>query len=87
MQLTLAYGTDRHQIEYADGARVPVVAVLHSLRHLRPDDYAQWCDRSGRIRRSLAVFVNSEHVRYRQGLETELEDGDEVYVVARISGG
>jgi len=87
MQLTLTYRSTRHHFEYPDGAHVPVSTLLQSLQEVGPDDYAQWVDEAGGIRRSLAVFVNSDHVRYRQGLDTELKDGDEVYVVARISGG
>ena len=87
MQVTLSYGSEKHHFEYSDGAHVSVSALLQSLKDLRPDEYRRWCDKHGRIRRSLAVFVNSEHVRYRQGLDTELNDGDEVYVIAVISGG
>ena len=53
----------------------------------RPEMVASWCDEQGRLRESLPVFVNGEHIRYRQGLQTELKDGDEVYVIPLIAGG
>jgi molybdopterin synthase sulfur carrier subunit len=87
MQVTLGYGSERHQLEYPDDHPVSVSCVLRSMEGLRPDVYRQWCNAQGRIRPSLAVFVNSEHVRYRQGLDTQLSDGDEVYVIPLISGG
>ena len=87
MRVTLGYGSERHQFEYADDTPLSVSTALKPLEGLRPDVYRRWCDKQGRIRPSLAVFVNSEHVRYRQGLDTELSDGDEVYVIPVISGG
>jgi MoaD family protein len=35
----------------------------------------------------VSVYVNDRHVRYLQGLETVLRDGDEVYVVPVVMGG
>jgi sulfur-carrier protein len=48
---------------------------------------ATWCDEQGQLRESLPVFVNGEHIRYRQGLQTELQAGDEVYVIPLVAGG
>ncbi len=87
MQVTLGYGSEKLQLEFPDGTLVSVSTALRCLGGIRPEVYDRWCDKEGRIRRSLAVFVNSEHVRYRQGLDTELNDGDEVYVIPVISGG
>jgi molybdopterin converting factor small subunit len=66
---------------------VDIARALGSLKEKHPDIYYSWCDKQGRLRSSLAVFVNQEHVRYRQGLATELADGDEVYVVPMAAGG
>jgi molybdopterin synthase sulfur carrier subunit len=44
-------------------------------------------DWQARLRESLPVFINGEHIRYRQGLQTELKNGDEVYVIPLIAGG
>jgi molybdopterin converting factor small subunit len=49
--------------------------------------FTTWCDEQGRLRESLPVFVNGEHVRYRGGLQAELNDGDEVYIIPLIAGG
>jgi molybdopterin converting factor small subunit len=87
MHITLGYGGDRLELALPDGAGVSVTAALHALGARRPGVFARWCDDQGRIRPSLGVFVNNEHVRYRDGLETQLRDGDEVYVIPTISGG
>jgi molybdopterin converting factor small subunit len=85
MDVRLGYGGERLRLALPEGSTV--LTALDKLGHERPEVYARWCDRSGRIRASLGVFVNSEHVRYRDGLDTQLSDGDVVYVIPRIAGG
>jgi len=50
---------------------------------LRP--YLRGAD--GAHRPNLQVYVNDEHVRFRQGLDTPLTDGDIVLVVPTVMGG
>jgi molybdopterin converting factor small subunit len=70
------------------GEILPTVEqLLNSTRSSRPQLVATWCDEQGRLRESLPVFINGEHIRFRKGLETELKDGDEVYVIPLIAGG
>lgn len=64
-----------------------VEQLLNSVRNNRPQLIASWCDERGRLRESLPVFISGEHIRFRQGLQTELKDGDEVYVIPLIAGG
>lgn len=44
-------------------------------------------DGEGKKRRSFAVLVNGENMRFLDGWETELKDGDEVYIMPVIAGG
>lgn len=44
-------------------------------------------DDSGEIRRFIIVSLNGEDVRYLQGAETPVKDGDEVSIVPAIAGG
>ncbi|MPZ22191.1 MAG: molybdopterin synthase sulfur carrier subunit, partial [Dehalococcoidia bacterium] len=39
------------------------------------------------IRRFVNVFVNGEDVRFLNGLQTDLKDGDEVSIVPAVAGG
>ena len=87
MRLKLAYGREELQFEFPGNTSVTVAQVLESVKAKQPETYEHWCNRQGQLRRSLAVFVNREHIRYREGFETELSDGDEVYVIPTISGG
>jgi MoaD family protein len=44
-------------------------------------------DEGGALRPRVSIYVNDEHVRYRQGLQTPLHDGDQVFVMPTIMGG
>jgi adenylyltransferase/sulfurtransferase len=41
----------------------------------------------GALRPRVSLYVNDVHVRYREGLDTSLSEGDEVYVVPIVMGG
>jgi len=45
------------------------------------------CDETGRVRRHLNVFVNSDNVRDLDGLDTVLKSGDVVTILPAVSGG
>ena len=44
-------------------------------------------DDSGEIRRYVNIFVNDEDIRFLDGKETPLNDGDNVSIVPAIAGG
>ena len=44
-------------------------------------------DESGDIRRYVNIFVNDEDIRFLEGKETGLKDGDNVSIVPSIAGG
>lgn len=87
MKLTLACGTKVLFSEFATKGPVRIEPVLHSIKESYPKIHASWCDSDGRLRSSLPVFVNGEHIRYKDGMQTELRDGDEIYIVPLITGG
>ncbi len=45
------------------------------------------CDENGEIRRFVNIYVNDEDVRFLDGRDTALKDGDEVSIVPAIAGG
>jgi len=64
-----------------------VRAAFHELEREHPSLYRNICDETGAVRRHLNVFVNSSHVRDREGLDTALSSGDVVTILAAVSGG
>jgi sulfur-carrier protein len=87
MKLKLACGTKILFSEFAHESPVGLEPVLHSIKESHPKIHASWCDRDGQLRSSLPVFVNGEHIRYKDGMQTELCDDDEIYIVPLIAGG
>ena len=44
-------------------------------------------DSGGKVRRHINVFVNNQNIRDLNGLETRLEENDQIILMASISGG
>ncbi len=64
-----------------------VRGALDELERDYPSLHRFVCDETGAVRRHLNVFVNTDHVRDRQGLETPLAPGDVVTILPAVSGG
>jgi MoaD family protein len=41
----------------------------------------------GGLRRFVNVYVSGEDIRFQEGLDTELSDGDEVTILPAVAGG
>jgi ferredoxin-nitrite reductase len=64
-----------------------VRAVLAELERRFPALYPNVCDETGAVRRHVNLFVNTQHMRDRNGLDTPLVPGDEVIILPAVSGG
>jgi sulfur-carrier protein len=54
------------------------------------EQHAELRDRiteDGGLRRFVNVYVSGEDIRFQNGLETELSDGDEVTILPAVAGG
>ena len=61
--------------------------LLDALEKNCPGIKARLCDDSGKPRRFLNFYVNSEDIRFLDGTETPLAEGDEVSIVPAVAGG
>ena len=68
-------------------AGASVRAVLEELERNYPRLHGGICDETGKVRRHINVFVNSDHMRECDGLDTTLALGDEVTILPAVSGG
>jgi molybdopterin synthase sulfur carrier subunit len=64
-----------------------VDGLIDALDGLYPGLKARLCDESGKLRRFLNVYVNSEDIRFLDNQATALGDGDEVSIVPAVAGG
>tara|TARA_Y100000588_G_C13642601_1_gene664416 strand:+ start:332 stop:610 length:279 start_codon:yes stop_codon:yes gene_type:complete len=44
-------------------------------------------DDDGEIRRYVNIYVNDEDIRFLDGADTQLQDGDDISIVPAIAGG
>jgi molybdopterin synthase sulfur carrier subunit len=75
-------GTTRVRVEASD-----VATALQELEAACPALKPMLRDEAGTLRPRVSVYVNDRHVRYLQGMETRLQEGDEVYVMPIVMGG
>lgn len=68
-----------------DGATIQ--DLLESLESSCPGIKARLCDDSGQLRRFVNFYVNNEDIRFLDGAQTALSDGDEVSIIPAIAGG
>ena len=79
--------------QYSGGVRtlelsgLTVRSALDELSRRYPSLYVNICDETGAVRRHIGVFVNEDHIRDLNGLDTPLAPGDAVTILPAVSGG
>ncbi len=61
--------------------------LIEALEQNCPGIKARLCDEQGQPRRFLNLYVNSEDIRFLEGTDTPLKEGDEVSIVPAVAGG
>jgi molybdopterin synthase sulfur carrier subunit len=76
-----AEGESEVEVEGATvGEALDAVFDLHAgLRERITED--------GGLRRFVNVYVSGEDIRFKDGLDTELDEGDEVQILPAVAGG
>ena len=87
MHLKLLFGKEILLTQFSGTEQANVKLVMQSLKTSHSEIYDRWCDADGKLRESLTIFVNGDHIRYHNGLDTMIEEGDEIYIVPLITGG
>lgn len=64
-----------------------IAELLSDLERRYPGVKERICDEQGQLRRFVNLFVNEEDIRFLQGDQTPLKDGDEVSIIPAIAGG
>ena len=61
--------------------------VLDGLKHTYPALHERILDEDGNIQRSIHILVNGRSVKYLQGLDTAIGDGDRLALFPAVGGG
>ena len=64
-----------------------ITELLGDLEQRYPGIKERICDETGKLRRFVNIFVNEEDIRFMQGDQTAIKDGDEVSIIPAIAGG
>jgi sulfur-carrier protein len=64
-----------------------VRAALVEIERGYPALHRNICDETGAVRRHINLFVNSTHMRERDGLDTPFVTGDVLTILPAVSGG
>jgi sulfur-carrier protein len=64
-----------------------VRAALETIEQRYPALYRGVCYETGAVRRHVNLFVNADHIRDLEGLDTALRPGDVIAVLPAVSGG
>jgi molybdopterin converting factor small subunit len=91
MAVTISIPTALRQ--YAGGAASvsfesgPVGQLLANLVEQHPQLGKQLYNEQGQLRNFVNVYVGDEDIRYLQGIETAVPDGETVSIIPAIAGG
>ena len=61
--------------------------IIDSMESQYPGIKERICDPDGGLRNFVNVFVNGEDVRFLDGVDSGVGDGDEVSIVPAVAGG
>lgn len=64
-----------------------IAELLDALNQSCPGIKERLCNEEGELRRFVNFYVNSEDIRFLDGKNTALNEGDEVSIVPAVAGG
>ena len=77
--------TNDQEVVSADGATVK--EVIDNLHSQYPGLQERICDDNGELRRFVNFYLNDEDIRFKDGPNTTVADGDELSIIPAIAGG
>ncbi|MBI3354115.1 MAG: MoaD/ThiS family protein [Nitrospirae bacterium] len=70
-----------------DAEGVTIGGLIEDLEKKYPGLKERLCDETGAIRRFVNIYINEEDIRFMQGKDTSVKDGDEISIIPAIAGG
>lgn len=61
--------------------------MIEALEKQFPGMRERLCEENGQVRRFVNVFVGDEDIRFLQGVETRIPDGEQVSIIPAVAGG
>jgi molybdopterin synthase sulfur carrier subunit len=77
--------TENLEIVSAEGSTIS--EIIADLQRNYPGLGERICDENGEVRRFLNIYINNEDIRFQDGKQTAVRDGDELSIIPAIAGG
>lgn len=77
--------TQNQEIVRVQGSTIS--EIIDDLQKNYPGLKERICDENGELRRFLNIYLNNEDIRFKDGKETSINDGDEISIIPAIAGG
>ena len=78
------FTNNQETVTVADGT---VAMLIEDLERQYPGIKKSLTDDSGELRRFVNIYVNEEDIRFLEGKETPIKEGDAVSIIPAIAGG
>ncbi len=78
------YVNDQDEVE-VDGSSV--VEALDSLCTQFPEIKSNLFDEEGVVRKFINIYINDDDIRYANGINSRVRDGDSIQIVPSVAGG
>lgn len=75
---------DQEEVE-ANGGNIS--EIIADLEANYPGLKERICEDDGSLRRFVNLYLNDEDIRFKENMETALNDGDELSIIPAIAGG
>jgi molybdopterin synthase sulfur carrier subunit len=82
---TLTNGVEVVMLNAAEAPNIG--ALLAVLEQKHPGFRERICDEKGQVRRFINIYLNEEDIRFLDGLNTTLSDGQDVSILPAVAGG
>jgi molybdopterin synthase sulfur carrier subunit len=70
-----------------DAAGSTIRDIVDDLEKQFPGFKERMCDDNGDLRRFVNVYVGEEDIRFMDGLDTTIPDGESVSIIPAVAGG
>lgn len=70
-----------------DAAGSTIREMVDDLEKQFPGFKERMCDDAGELRRFVNVYVGEEDIRFLEGLDTKIPDGEQVSIIPAVAGG
>ncbi|MBI5892237.1 MAG: MoaD/ThiS family protein [Deltaproteobacteria bacterium] len=70
-----------------EGGGKNIKDLINDIEKQYPGLKERICEDDGKIRRFVNIYVNDEDIRFKNSIDTELKDGDEISIIPAIAGG